>query len=63
MKTKELQKKKDGELFKLLKDKQESLREFRFGVAGSASNNTSQAQALRKDIARILTELNTRTAA
>ncbi|MEX0909722.1 MAG: 50S ribosomal protein L29 [Candidatus Paceibacterota bacterium] len=63
MKIKELQKKKDTELFKLLKDKQESLREFRFGVSGSAASNTSQAQALRKDIARVLTELNARTAA
>jgi ribosomal protein L29 len=63
MKTTELQKKKDVELFKLLKEKQESIREFRFGVSGSTSNNTSQAQALRKDVARILTELNARRTA
>ncbi|MEX0933218.1 MAG: 50S ribosomal protein L29 [Candidatus Paceibacterota bacterium] len=61
MKTKELQKKKDQDLFKLLKDKQESLREFRFGVSGGGSNNTSQAQTFRREIAQILTELNSRT--
>lgn len=63
MKTKELQKKKDQDLFKLLKDKQENLREFRFGVSGGGSNNTSQARNLRKEIARILTELNSRSRA
>lgn len=63
MKTKELQKKKDQDLFKLLKDKQESLREFRFGVSGGGSNNTSQARNLRREIARILTELNSRARA
>jgi|AntRauTorckE6833_2_1112554.scaffolds.fasta_scaffold27286_3 ribosomal protein L29 len=63
MKTKELQKKKDQDLLKLLRDKQESLREFRFGVSGGGSDNTSQAQTLRKDIARIFTELNERSRA
>lgn len=59
MKTKDLEKKKDADLVKLLKEKREALREFRFGVA-SGSSNTSQASALRRDIARILTEQNAR---
>jgi len=59
MKMAELQKKKDAELVKLLAEKRESLREFRFGVS-STSGNTSEGRTLRKEIARILTELNSR---
>lgn len=41
----------------------EKLRAFRFGGAGSRTRNVREGRALRKDIARILTELNARTIA
>jgi len=62
MKTAELKKKKIAELVKLVREKHEELREFRFGVGGS-TNTTSKAASLRKDIARIKTELTARSQA
>jgi len=58
----ELQKKKDTDLAKLLKDKREELREFRFGMSGSKTNNTKLGMHIKRDIARIQTELNSRVA-
>jgi ribosomal protein L29 len=49
-----------GELQKELADKREALRAFRFGGAGSRSRNVREGRNLRKDIARLLTELNSR---
>ena len=49
-----------GELKKTLSDKQEALRTFRFGGAGSRSRNVREGRTLRKEIARILTELRSR---
>lgn len=46
------------ELVKALYDKRNALRAFRFGEAGSKTRNVKEGGALRKDIARILTELN-----
>ncbi len=43
-------------------EKREALRVFRFGGAGSRSRNVREGRNLRKDIARILTELNARVA-
>ena len=48
------------DLQKELADKRESLRTFRFGGAGSRSRNVKEGKSLKKDIARILTELNSR---
>ena len=45
---------------KLIADKREALRVFRFGGAGSRSRNVREGRNLRKDIARLLTELNSR---
>ena len=45
-----------------LSEKRESLRVFRFGGAGSRSRNVREGRNLRKDIARILTELSARVA-
>jgi len=45
-----------------LAEKREALRTFRFGGAGSRSRNVREGRNLRKDIARILTELNARKA-
>ena len=47
-------------LQKELADLRENLRKFRFGGAGSRSRNVREGRNLRKDIARILTELNAR---
>lgn len=53
--------KKNIELQKELNEKRESLRSFRFGVAGSKIKNIKEARNLKKEIARILTELSKRT--
>ncbi len=52
--------KKESDLQKELADKRKSLREFRFGVSGSKVKNIKEARNLRKEIARILTDLGNR---
>lgn len=49
--------KKADELQKMLGEKRESLRQFRFAKAGSRPADSSLGAKTRKDIARILTEL------
>jgi ribosomal protein L29 len=46
-----------GELKKALMDKREALRAFRFGSAGSKKKDVKEGAKHRKDIARIMTEL------
>jgi len=58
MKIGEFKNKEKNELRKLLKDKKEALRNFRFGIAGSKTRNVKEGNALKKDIARIMTILN-----
>jgi len=58
MKIAELKNKEKDELVKILKDKKEVLRNFRFGLAGSKTRNVKEGRLLKKDIARILTMLN-----
>ena len=48
------------DLHKLVSEKREALRAFRFGSAGSRSRNTREGRNLRKEIARALTEVNAR---
>ena len=48
------------DLHKLVQEKREELRALRFAVAGSKNRNVKQASTLRKQIARALTELNSR---
>jgi ribosomal protein L29 len=48
------------ELNKLVADKREELRALRFSVAGSKNRNVKSARNLRKEVARALTELNSR---
>ena len=43
-----------------LKTKREALRQFRFDISGSKIRNVKLGLGLRKDIARLLTQLNTR---
>ncbi len=48
------------ELLKNVADKRETLRSQRFSAAGSRSRNVREARELRKDIARMLTEVRAR---
>jgi ribosomal protein L29 len=48
------------EIQKHVADKREALRVFRFGGAGSRTRNVREGRNLRKEIARLLTELNSR---
>jgi ribosomal protein L29 len=48
------------ELRRFVTEKREALRAFRFAMAGSKKKNVKEGRALRKDIARILTELRHR---
>ncbi len=49
-----------AEIQKSIADKHEALRAFRFGGAGSRSRNVREGRTLRRDIARMLTELRAR---
>jgi len=57
MKIKDLRKKTIGELEKDLKDKVQSLNNFRLGISKSSIKNTKEGRNLKKDIARTLTLL------
>ncbi|MEX0673047.1 MAG: 50S ribosomal protein L29 [Candidatus Paceibacterota bacterium] len=50
----------ESELGKALNEKRKELREFRFNIAGTKTRDVKEGRNLRKDIARILTELNQR---
>ncbi len=51
------------ELAKDLAHNREELRSLRFNVAGSKVRNVKQTKTFRKEIARILTEINRRRSA
>lgn len=57
---KEIKKKSAEDLVKLLNEKREEVRAFRFDIAGSAKKNVKASMLARKEIARILTEKNQR---
>lgn len=46
------------DLIKALGERRESLRKLRFGSTGSKTRNVKSGASTRKDIARIMTELN-----
>ncbi|HEX9608851.1 MAG TPA: 50S ribosomal protein L29 [Candidatus Paceibacterota bacterium] len=56
----DIQKKNDQDLEKDLGALRESLRAFRFGIAGSKIRNMKEGRNLRRDIARHMTELTNR---
>ncbi|MEK7609783.1 MAG: 50S ribosomal protein L29 [Patescibacteria group bacterium] len=58
MKIKEISNKTPADLTKLISEKREALRVFRFGSAGAKTKNVKEGRAIRKDIARMLTVLN-----
>lgn len=47
-----------AELQKTLKEKRVVLRDFRFAIAGSKTRNVKEGKQARKEIARVMTELN-----
>lgn len=49
--------KNSKELIKLLFEKKNALQVFRLGNAGSKTKNVKEGKGIRKDIARIMTEL------
>lgn len=57
----ELAKKSNSDIEKLLREKREVLREFRFKSAGSHVRNVREGANTRKEIARLLTERNSRS--
>ncbi|MEI6304688.1 MAG: 50S ribosomal protein L29 [Candidatus Taylorbacteria bacterium] len=57
MKMKEIVNKNNSDLNRLITEKREALRAFRFGSAGSKTKNVKEGRGIRKDIARIMTEL------
>lgn len=59
-KKKDLKNNNDKDLQKELSEKRESVRTFRFGIAGSKVRNVKEGRDTKKQIARILTELNLR---
>jgi ribosomal protein L29 len=62
-KTEEIRKKSDKELAALAIEKREAVRAFRFGIAGSKVRNVKEGGNARREVARILTEINARKAA
>lgn len=58
--TKDIQKKNKSELENLYAENVVLLRNFRFGMAHSKSRNLKEGRNLRKEIARIKTELKKR---
>jgi ribosomal protein L29 len=55
---KDIANKTQADLSKLVSDKREALRSFRFGSAGAKAKNVKEGRTIRKDIARILTVMN-----
>lgn len=48
------------DILKELKEKQEALRVFRFGAAGSRAKDVKAGKNLRKEVARLQTEISKR---
>lgn len=62
MKKEDFTKKTNTDLQKLLAEKRVALQNFYFGVTGSKVANVKEGRTLKKDIARIMTILNTKVA-
>ncbi|MEK7558599.1 MAG: 50S ribosomal protein L29 [Patescibacteria group bacterium] len=56
----EFKEKKTDDLIKLLGEKKESFRMFRFGISGSKVKNVKEGKGLRREIAQIMTEIASR---
>lgn len=60
MEIKELKNKSTSELHKLLAEQREKLRDLRFKDANKQLKNVRELRVLKRDVARILTLLNTK---
>ena len=60
--NKDIAHKTPADLTKMVADKREALRTFRFGTTGAKTKNVKEGRMIRKDIARILTILNAKKA-
>ena len=49
-----------ADLEKALREKRVELQNFRFGIAGSRTKNVKSGRDLKRDIARVMTELTKR---
>lgn len=58
MKKQSYKGKSEKDLTKALYEEREKLRNFRFGATGSKSKNVKDGANVRKEIARIMTEIN-----
>lgn len=61
MEFKELQKKKESELHKLLAESRDALRDLRFRVASKQLKDIREVRIVKKTIAKILTLLNSKS--
>ncbi len=52
--------KTENEIVKLLNDKREALRNYRFAISGSKTRNVREGRNTRKEIARLMTEISDR---
>jgi len=59
-KNKEIIKKSSSDLVKEVIEKREEMRKIRFSIAGAGGKDVMKTRNSRKEIARILTELNKR---
>ncbi|HEY9583374.1 MAG TPA: 50S ribosomal protein L29 [Candidatus Paceibacterota bacterium] len=57
---KEYKNKNEKDLNKLISEKREVLRHFRFGSTGAKTKNVKLARTTKKEIARVMTELSLR---
>jgi len=57
IKVKDISNKTVADLTKMLGEKKEILRVFRFGGAGAKTKNVKEGRSLKKDIARIMTAI------
>jgi len=59
---KEISKKTDKDIIKEISDTKSEIRQFRFDLSGSKTRNVKLGKKLRKNVARLFTELNGRKA-
>lgn len=57
LKMKDITNKTQADLTKMISEKRELLRLFRFGGAGAKTKNVKEGRTVRKDIARIMTAI------
>ena len=62
MKNNEIKKLSDKDLLKMIEEKRKAVRQFRFDITGSKVKNLKEGGNLKKDVARMLTELTLRDA-